>query len=815
MNTTLRSQLLVRLVDQVSGPAQRAGEAIGRFGQRFAGLSGVGNRLATSLARTNERLGDARMRMVDAAAAGWALHRALSAPINAAVKFEAALADVAKVSGFDDAGLQAFGKEVRKVATSEIPMAVDQMLALSAAAAQSGVEDSGLLEFTRLAAKAAVAWGMSGEATGEGLSKIRTQLGLTNDGISRYADLVNELSNRTASSANDLVDYSRRVAAQGEFFGFAAEETLAFGAAMVAGGAESEVAATSFRNMGRALTRGASATDRQRAAMAKLGMENEAVAAAMQKDAVGTTIAVIEALRRLPAETQAAVMSDLFGDEARALVPIVGNLDNLRQTLGVAADETQYLGSVAEEFGKRARTTEYTLQRLASQVGEVGIAIGTALLPALGALADMLGPIILSFAEFAEKNPELIAGLVSVAAGLTGLAIAAATTRYAVLLLRAGLLSTALTAVRAFGSIGGGAFMAARNAVALQSALAKMSGAKFGGLAKARVALGGIARAVPGVAALGKAAGGIAAAAAAISAPAWGLIALGVGAVAGAGYAVYKYWDRLSAIFAGVGSALAKEIQPALDALRPLLDWFAPIGEMIATGWGKVSGALSSAMEGLRGFGGWISEAMGAENLSDDQAAAWAAWGHDITRALIDAIKNGVAGMVEAGRELMIGLWDGLKGIAAEIVAWASSLGSRIASSITGAARNAATGVVDGARDLGSNAWNWVTGGGGDTATVEVPARARGGPLSAHTPTLVGEEGPEIITSTRSGYVHPNGATPAGAGGGAVVNQTIHLHVSGSGENADAIVEKVARRIADQTRAAIRGMHGDYGLVGG
>lgn len=812
----LKSQLLVRLVDQVSGPAQRAGEAIGRFGQRFAGLSGVGNRLATSLARTNERLDTARMKMLDAAAAGWALSRALSAPIGAAVKFESAMADVAKVSGFDDEQLQQFGKSLRRLAVSEIPMSVDALAGLAAAAAQAGVSDADLLGFTDQVARAAVAWGMSGSETGEALAKIRTQLQLNNEETALYADVLNHLSNNTASSARDLVDYSKRVAAQGEFFGFAAEETAAFGAAMISSGAESEVAATSFRNLGRALTRGASATNRQRAAFKRMGLDVEQVAVDMQRDAVGTTLAVIDAIGRLPEEVRAATLTDTFGDEARALAPLVGNVDLLRNALGLVADETKYLGSVQEEFAKRAATTEYSIERFKAQVNELALAVGQALLPALNSTMATIGPLVLRIAEFAEANPELIAGVTKLAAGLVGLAVASAATRYGFLMLKSGLLSTAIAALKAFGAIGGGAWRAARNAVALQSALATMSGTKFGGLAKARVAFAGIARTAPGVGLLAKAAGAIGAAAATISAPVWGALAAAAAAVGAAGYFVYKYWDRLSAIFSGVGSALAKEIQPALDALRPLLDWFAPIGEMIATGWGKVSGALSSAMEGLRGFGGWISEAMGAETLSGDQAAAWAAWGHDITRALIDAIKNGVAGMVEAGRELMIGLWDGLKGIAAEIVAWASSLGSRIASSITGAARNAASGVMSGARDLGSNAWNWVTGGRGDTATVEVPARARGGPLSAHTPTLVGEEGPEIITSTRSGYVHPNSSLGGmSSGGGAVVNQTIHLHVSGSGENADAIVEKVARRIADQTRAAIRGIHGDYGLVGG
>jgi len=61
-------------------------------------------------------------------------------------------------------------------------------------------------------------------------------------------------------------------------------------AAMIAAGAPPEVAATSFRNLVKALTKGDSATKRQSDAMTELGLTTKGVAAAMQKDASGTTM---------------------------------------------------------------------------------------------------------------------------------------------------------------------------------------------------------------------------------------------------------------------------------------------------------------------------------------------------------------------------------------------------------------------------------------------------------------------------------------------------------------------------------------------
>ena len=92
--------------------------------------------------------------------------------------------------------------------------------------------------------------------TSEALAKIKTQLSMNVGEIGLFADAINHLSNNTAAQAPDLVDFAKRVAANGEMFGYTATQTLAFGGAMVAMGAQTEVASTSFRNMGRALTMG-------------------------------------------------------------------------------------------------------------------------------------------------------------------------------------------------------------------------------------------------------------------------------------------------------------------------------------------------------------------------------------------------------------------------------------------------------------------------------------------------------------------------------------------------------------------------------
>jgi phage-related minor tail protein len=51
----------------------------------------------------------------------------------------------------------------------------------------------------------------------------------------------------------------------------------------------------------------------------------------------------------------------------------------------------------------------------------------------------------------------------------------------------------------------------------------------------------------------------------------------------------------------------------------------------------------------------------------------------------------------------------------------------------------------------------------------ELEGRAAGGPVTAGTPYLVGERGPEIVVPGRSGTVIPNNRIGVGGGGGGMV----------------------------------------------
>eukprot|EP00903_Cladosiphon_okamuranus_P001614 g1612.t1 len=602
----------------------------------------------------NARAMDAmRGRMLDAAGMGYVLAKAISSPINAAREFENVMADVNKVVDFDTPdGLKQMSADILAL-SREIPVAATGIAEIVAAAGQAGMKGDELLAFAKLAAQVGVAFDLSADQTGESLAKIKTALGLTVEQTSELADVLNHLSNNSASSASDLLDFMRRVGSAGTAMGFSARETAAIGSAMVAAGAQADVAATSFRNVAKALARGDSASKRQHAAYKKLGLSATDVAKRLQKDAVGTLNDVIARIRALPKELQASTISDLFGDEARAIMPLIENAELLSGALGHVADETIYLGSAQDEFAVRAQTFNAKLQGFQNRMTELAIVIGNALLPALTDIMEAIMPLITRVAELAEAYPEVTAAIVATTAGLVALNIAAIASRFAFLFLKGGVLNAAL--------------VIARGADTIIRTVAKLRMAMFAGLIASSIGGGGTVFGVLGAAAAAAAATIKAAAiviGGAIASITWP-IALLIAAVAALGLAVYRYWEPIREFSLGFAEAVSEGLSGAMAAISGFTEelsarvseWatnrLVDVGKLlgldeteIRATLRQVSDAIAETLEGIveailsvpAKVGSWISDIFSMKDYSDEAEAGFRDAGRRAGKALIDAI---------------------------------------------------------------------------------------------------------------------------------------------------------------------------------
>ena len=372
-------------------------------------------------ARSRASAADARMAEAQGDIAGVAaLSAAAVIPVGRAVKMEAAMADVAKVTDFKGDEKDRFQSDLQRLAV-DVNIPPEQLTEIAAAAGQSGVAKNELAGFTGSAARMGVAFDMAAADAGETMAAWRAGMGLNQQQAEQLADAVNHVSNNMNAKARDISGVLKRQGAVAKASGLGEVQAASLAGSLLAGGASEEVAATTMKNLLGALTKGDAATSSQQQAMGALGLDAGQLASGMQSDAVGTIQTVFEALADAPVEKQSALISQLFGEESKGgIMPLLKNQVLLQQAFTLTADETKYLGSALDEYENRAGVSEHRLGSAWRAIDRLGLVLGDSLLPVVGPAADGVAWAVTKLADLAEAG-----GSVTTAVTLTTAAFVA------------------------------------------------------------------------------------------------------------------------------------------------------------------------------------------------------------------------------------------------------------------------------------------------------------------------------------------------------------------------------------------------------
>jgi len=840
----LTSQLLVRLIDGVSGPARKAAGALAGIGQAANRVGGLAGRLNAAVERNAAAMDKARGRMVDAMAMGYALARSLTAPVKAGIDFQTQLEDIGQKAAIPQEKLAALGARIRKVA-ADTTQAASQMAKGMDVLVGFGASEDDALAMLRPIGRAATAYGAQIEDLAQASYAALLNLKVPADQVATALDAMAQAGKSGAFELKDMARYAPAIFAAYQGLGQKGVPAVAdLAAAMQVvrmGAGDSAEAATNLSNVLQKIN--APATRRN---FKKLGINLEKE---MKKAAAKgmTPIEAIAEITNTALKGDLGKLGDLFEDAQvqKGLRAIIQNLDEYRK---IRAEALKAQGVVEEDYQRRLKTTQGFVQRFRATMENLNISLGTALLPAINEIADRLSFLASKLADFAEAHPKLTRNVVMATSALISFRVALAGLQFLGLFAKGGaltLLAATFGRIAAAGSKMGGAV---RATWALQAALA--GGASYGGLAKAADALKAIARITPGLRLVGPAIGAIGAALGAITAP----VAAVIAGIAAAGFVIYRYWDRLSAIFAGVARAVGDQLAPAFEAARPVLEWLAPVGDAIAWAWEKAASALSAV-------GDWFGSIFSRELLSEDQKAALEGDARDITNRIINGLKVGHGLLIDAGVQMIQSLLGGMASKIGEAVTWAATIPQRIRAAfgkidfkdavsieaLVAAFKSANAQIFAAGADMIQSLWDgmvskveqliaWVKtiparikaaittdlsgairglipswaggggGGGGDSQPAVDGKRAGGGPVYPGRSYLVGEQGPEIITPSRSGYVHPNGSAPGGT-----YNIGVEVGVKIERDLSKAI-DEIERQFSERLRASLRGLQADYGF---
>lgn len=360
----------------------------------------------------------------------------VAAPVKLAMDYESAMADVKKVTNFDAPGFAAFSRDMLKLST-EIPMAADGLAQIAAAAGQAGIAEEELLRFTKDAAIMAVAFDISAEEAGSAMTGLRANFHLGQDEVVSLGDAFNQLANNMDATAGEIINYTNRVGTA-KTFGFTGEQVGALGAAMVALKIPAEVGARATNSLFVKLNNAAGNTSKEsQAAFKRLGLPAKQMSKMFKEDAQGALLVFLEAVKNSkdPMKDLTAILGEGFSDE---IAKLVSGLDQYKKALGLIADESEYAGSMQEEYNIRSDTTKDSMELMVNAAKRLGITLGVTLLSPLKAVARATVSFLDTVTGFAAAYPTVTTVILAGGVALASLMVATLAGAYAVTILSDG-----------------------------------------------------------------------------------------------------------------------------------------------------------------------------------------------------------------------------------------------------------------------------------------------------------------------------------------------------------------------------------------
>lgn len=440
--------------------------------------------------------------------------------------------------------------------SKRIPMAATEIAALVEAGARMGIKgQQNLLAFAETTAIASTAFELPADEIGDNMAKIAGVYKIPIANIRDLGDTLNWLDDNTQAKGADIIEVLQRMGDVADKMSY--RQAAALGSTFLSLGTMPEVAATAGRAMVRELAVAEIQGKRFQAGMKALGLDSAEIQTAMSKDATGTIFRVLEAIKAAKPDQQTALATQLFGDEfGDDAAKLANNLDEYRRQLAlVQAAEAK--GSMQREADARLRNLSARWQLLKNSAFDAGKTFGAAVAPAMVQLIDRGTRMLDVVTAWAQRNPELAAGLMKLAIG--GAAVLAVVSGVALSVSALlGPLAMARYAVTTLGirfaPLLSNIMPLARNAIPMLLQGARLLLPLLGGISAPVLAVGA----------------------------AIGIVAL----------LIWKYWQPIKAfmtgVFQGIGDAarpVLAELSQALAPLRPVWDWFAGI---LGKVWGWV-----------------------------------------------------------------------------------------------------------------------------------------------------------------------------------------------------------------------------------
>lgn len=338
-------------------------------------------------------------------------------PVQSFMAHEDAMLGIARqVPGArDDAGqLTAVYSDIEaqvRELSKQVPLATTQIAEMFTAAARMEVPTDKLQGFVLMASEMATAFDAVPDEITESMGKVAKNFKIELTNIRGLADSINYLDDNAISKGKDIIDYLNRTSGVLATVAMSERNAAALGSTLLTLGERAETASTATNAIISKFAAATKGTKKFQSAVKEIGLSSQAIETGMTKDATGTLMTVMEAVRKAPEAKRMGIMVELVGMEhADTLAKLVDKPEELQRQIGLA-NSRQADGSMAREAAARNQTMSAQGKMTDNRLFNLKAIVGASLKNEIQDLLAVVNPLLDRFTAWVKENPALVGGL--------------------------------------------------------------------------------------------------------------------------------------------------------------------------------------------------------------------------------------------------------------------------------------------------------------------------------------------------------------------------------------------------------------------
>lgn len=299
---------------------------------------------------------------------------------DASVEFESAMAGVAKTMDISDVKLEHLGDQLMEL-SERIPTTATELAGLAEIAGQLGIAEDDVIDFVEVVAAMGVSTNVSAEDAATAFARIANIFGTSASDYERMGSTIVDLGNKFATTESEIIDMAYNMAGMGATVGLTEADIFALATALTSLGIASEAGGSSMQKLFQYMEEAANAGNNLEEFAYVAQMTEEAFANLWNNDPSEAILAVMEGLNQIDAsgDSMAVTLKTLGINEirlTRSTTALANGYEVLLKAMSDSETAWEEGSALSTEAGKRYATSESRVQIAKNKTDNLKIEVG-------------------------------------------------------------------------------------------------------------------------------------------------------------------------------------------------------------------------------------------------------------------------------------------------------------------------------------------------------------------------------------------------------------------------------------------------------